>query len=99
MSGNSGRFETLIESMKGIAEDTSDPPCQRMALTFLCRAVSVWGRLPGTEGEGEPLPGFERFMYERLVPMAFQIPSSPTFNMKDGQVLVVGRYLILLGRS
>jgi len=83
--------------MKGIAEDTTDPPCQRMALTFLCRAVAIWGRLPGTEGgEGEPLPGFERFIYERLVPMAFQIPSSPNFNIKDGQVLVVRCYYNIL---
>jgi len=35
------------------------------------------------------LPGFERFIYERLVPTAFHVPSLPNFNLKDGQVTVV----------
>ncbi|KAI6099576.1 hypothetical protein F5141DRAFT_963807, partial [Pisolithus sp. B1] len=35
------------------------------------------------------LPGFERFVYERLVPTAFAVLSSPQFNPKDGQMLMV----------
>lgn len=42
------------------------------------------------------LPGFEQFMYERLVPMAFRIVSSPSFNLKDGQSLLVRFPIVIL---
>lgn len=89
---NSAGFETLIDSMRLQAEDISDPPCQKVALTFLNKGVSIWGQ-PSTEGgqsasQGGVL-GFDRFIYERLVPTAFHVPSTPGFNLKDGQMMVV----------
>lgn len=37
------------------------------------------------------MPGFERLIYERLVPLAFEVPSQPDFNIKDAQTLGVSR--------
>ncbi|KXN89108.1 Exportin-T [Leucoagaricus sp. SymC.cos] len=86
---NSSNFEPLLESMLGLAEDTSDPSSQKAAFVFFNKCVTCWGKLivenaPGQEG----LPGFDRFIYERVVPLAFRVPSSPNFNLKDGQVIV-----------
>jgi exportin-T len=81
--------------MLQLAGDVSDPQSQRAAFTFLSKSVGVWGQpLPdGTTGEIEPgsqgVPGFERFVYENVVPTAFAVLSLPELNIKDGQVLVV----------
>ena len=82
-----------MESMQRLAEDVSDPPSQRVAFTFLNRCIMTWGR-PSALEAGQPesqasLPGFDRFIYERLVPTAFRVPSLPEFNPKDGQMMMV----------
>lgn len=92
LTGNSANFETLLESMLGQAEDASDPSSQKAAFVFFNKCVTSWGK-PIVEGapDQEGLPGFDRFIYERIVPLAFRVPSSPNFNLKDGQVVVVSR--------
>lgn len=32
----------------------------------------------------QALPGFENFVYERLLPMCFEVPGKPEFKPKDG---------------
>ncbi|KAF9003929.1 armadillo-type protein [Cyathus striatus] len=93
---NSSGLEALIQSMQELTEDVSDPSSQKAALTFFSRCVSIWGQpVASTSGPengqvtGDGLPGFERFIYERLVPTAFRVPSLPEFNLKDGQMIVV----------
>lgn len=81
--------------MQRLAEDVSDPTSEKAAFAFLGRCVSVWGQpIPSSNGntQSEPtegIPGFERFLYERVVPTAFRVPSLPEFNLKDGQMMVV----------
>ncbi|KAJ7035025.1 armadillo-type protein [Mycena alexandri] len=94
---NSGRFDSLMESMLSIAGDLSDPPCQKAALLFLSRSVTTWGQPASTapngnglNAEDKSLPGFEQYIYERILPTVFRVPSLPEFNLKDaahGQVL------------
>ncbi|PPQ69074.1 hypothetical protein CVT26_003549 [Gymnopilus dilepis] len=91
---NMAGFEKLLEMMQRIAEDVLDPASEKVAVVFLSRGVSVWGQpvpAPGENGQqaSEGLPGFERFIYERLIPTAFRVPSLPNFNLKDGQITVV----------
>ena len=91
--GNASSFLHLIETLLRLAEDISDPASQRTAITFLGRSVAVWGQ-PILQGPGgakaqEGLPGFETFIYDRLVPAMFLVPSQPGFNAKDGQMTTV----------
>ncbi|KAF9237674.1 armadillo-type protein [Melanogaster broomeanus] len=91
---NKSALEPLLENMCQIAQDTSDTNSQKSAFSFFGRCVQVWGNLqPLSPGGNAPrpqaLPGFERFVYERLVPAAFAVLSSPQFNPKDGQMLMV----------
>lgn len=93
-SGNKNSLETLLASMQRLAEDVTEPGIQRIAYQFLGRCVTAWAQLPTTvNGNAQPhtqgLPGFERFVYERLIPASFGVLSSPQFNIKDGQMLVV----------
>ena len=75
--------------MSSLAEDISDPSGQKSAFAFLSRCVQVWCQPPADGQSARGLPGFERFVYERLVPTAFIVLSSPQFNIKDGQMMVV----------
>lgn len=75
--------------MQSIAEDHSDPQSQKAVFMFFSRCVTTWARLPGDSSTAE-IPGFDRVVYERLVPTAFTIPSAPTLNPRDGQTIVVG---------
>lgn len=78
--------------MQGLAEDVGDPSSQKAAFTFLSRCVTVWAQPAvngSAQGQAQELPGFERFVYERLIPTAFNVLSAPSFNIKDGQMLVV----------
>ena len=80
-----------------MAEDVSDTPAQRLALSFFCKCVLTWGQASpvtnGTDGTdpNTALPGFEQFIYERLVPLSFSIPANPSFNIRDGQAIVVSQ--------
>lgn len=58
-------------------------------------AVTIKNRAKPSNTEEIPaqyVPGFERVIYERLIPMAFNVPVSPGFNMKDGQTVTVRRF-------
>lgn len=87
--------------MLELAADGLDTQSQRAAFAFLSKSVSVWGQPPSdaTNGEIVPgsqgVPGFERFVYENVVPTAFAVLSLPDLNIKDGQVIVasVTRFL------
>ncbi|KAF9532610.1 KapM protein [Crepidotus variabilis] len=95
---NASGFESLLQTMQQVAVDVTDPTTQKVAINFLSRCVSVWGQpvsessasANGEQGlSSQGLPGFDRFIYERLVPAVFGVPSSPNFNVKDGQMMVV----------
>ncbi|KAJ8072513.1 pre-tRNA nuclear export protein [Marasmius tenuissimus] len=97
---NNSSFDALMETMRMLAEDTSDPPNQKAAFAFLSRCVTAWAQseqpAPTSNGNSNhnslndmALPGYERYIYERLIPTAFQVPSVPSLNLKDGQVTVV----------
>lgn len=92
--GNKGQLEGLLEMMERVVVDLTDPAGQRSALQFLARCVNVWA-VPPPDGAPQPLPGFERFIYERLIPATFRVLSLPEFNTKDGQVMLVRGFLLL----
>ncbi|KAJ7274411.1 armadillo-type protein [Mycena haematopus] len=91
---NLSGFYSLMESMLVIAADISDPACQKAALTFLNRCITIWGQptssAANSTAENKALPGFEQYIYERIVTTVFRVPSLPDFNLKDaghGQIL------------
>ncbi|KAF8206454.1 armadillo-type protein [Mycena galopus ATCC 62051] len=83
----------ISEPHAGHRWDISDPPCEKAALTFLNRCITTWGQ-PTSAANGtaehKGLPGFEQYIYERIVTTVFRVPSLPDFNLKDaghGQIL------------
>jgi exportin-T len=92
--GNIVHLEQLLQFVMQMAADCSDSPSQKGAFTFLGRCVAAWAH-PTSE---TPIP-LERFIYDHLVPLIFKVPSMPQFNIKDGQVAVVGVLYILIWDS
>lgn len=91
---NKNRFEPLLENMLQLAGDVSDPYSERAAFTFLGRSINVWGQplnaaTRDSSATSLGLQGFERIIYENIVPAAFRVLSLPEFNIKDGQILMV----------
>jgi exportin-T len=99
--GNKDQLPNLVQSIATIAEDMSDPTSSRVALSFLARSTVAFAQAPDAPGaQSNPnassapiqldvVPGYQTFIYERLVPLVFNIPASPSFNIKDGQSLSV----------
>ncbi|KAH7884716.1 armadillo-type protein [Phlebopus sp. FC_14] len=91
---NKSSLEPLLENMCQLAQDTSDPNSQKAAFAFFGRCIHAWcnpqPQVPREDAQNSlSLPGFERFVYERLIPAAFAVLSAPQFNPKDGQMLMV----------
>jgi exportin-T len=84
-------------TMERLIEDISDPNSEKAALQFLGRCVTIFGAPEGTapaiSGVSQTLPGFERFIYERLIPATFRVLSLPGFSIKDGQLLTANKFL------
>lgn len=86
----------------GFAADCTYPPSQRTAISILANFCLEFGppegaplpsKKPGANQEIQThyVPGFERVIYDRLIPLAFSIPLSPGFNWKDGLTVQVTR--------
>lgn len=76
--------------MQGIAEDVSDLQSQKAVFMFFSRCVTAWAQPESSDGSAtSSLQGFDRVVYERLVPTAFTVPNAPQLNPKDGQTIVV----------
>lgn len=95
-SGNKATFESLLETVLLETEDLSDPSSQKIALIFFSRCVAVWGQPPTGPNENDAIPGFERFIYERLVPTAFSVLFKPDYNIKDGQMFTVCLVIVII---
>lgn len=101
--GNKPLVEPVCQLVLSIATDFSDPPSQKSAWTLLARFTTHFGKTPAQfeitaaeraaaelpPEEFNPIPGYEGFIYDRLIPLAFELPNQPDFNVKDGQSLQV----------
>jgi exportin-T len=75
-----------------VAQDVTDPQSEKSAFQFLTRSISVWAQpthCSNGVSSADAIPGFERFVYEHVFPLAFKVPSLPEFNIKDGQMVTV----------
>jgi hypothetical protein len=48
--------------------------------------ITVWC---GTSESAMALPGFDQFLYGEIIPVCFEVPINPAFNLADGQTQLV----------
>ncbi|WFD30897.1 pre-tRNA nuclear export protein [Malassezia sp. CBS 17886] len=82
---NRAQLQTVLQSLVYYAENGA-PATQRAALGVLTRLVALWAR---RDADTTALPGFEQFLYEAILPLAFQVPSKPSFDATDAQAQLV----------
>jgi exportin-T len=87
---NQSIFETLITTLEHFAKDIEDLTTAKMAFCVLNRMASCWGgpdigSANGTAPTQAALPGFGSFMINRLSPLTWALPTTPSFNPKDAQ--------------
>ncbi|RKO91340.1 armadillo-type protein [Blyttiomyces helicus] len=84
---NAPRLETITQSILHFASDTSDPATQKLAFTVL------------TKMPKPPLPGFDRFILDLIVPTLFKVPVSPGFSLSDAQSTLVMNEIATLHKA
>lgn len=102
---NQPQLQTVLQSLVYYSTN-SDIACQRVALTVLHRLVTLWGRKTDSPNgatttnetsTSTPLPGFEQFIYETLLPLSFEAPAKENFDFNDAQSqMVLGEISSLL---
>ncbi|RUO96313.1 armadillo-type protein [Jimgerdemannia flammicorona] len=92
---NRPHLNMILQSVLHYANDTSETVTQKMAFGILLKTVNAWGgsaQQPSTStepsGVGQPLPGFEQFMFESIVRVSFEVPMKQSFNLSDGQTVL-----------
>nr|XP_019043552.1 exportin-T [Kwoniella bestiolae CBS 10118]OCF22482.1 exportin-T [Kwoniella bestiolae CBS 10118] len=81
---NKPEFENLLTTLLGLTQDCSDPGSQRFAFGFFARSVIAWGTSPEAAAQpSQALPGYENFIYQRLVPACFEVPARKEFNIRS----------------
>ena len=89
------KYNSILQSILELGGDLSDAVSQKLAFTFLNKSVTQWATIPdstsATNGDtpSTSVPGYERFVYDNVVPLSFRVLSAPELNVKDGQVLVL----------
>ncbi|WFD43309.1 pre-tRNA nuclear export protein [Malassezia psittaci] len=79
---NQQQLQSVLQSLVYYAEN-GEPMTQRTAVGVLMRLVMLWGKSNGDSSSA--LPGFEQFTYDAILPLVFQVPCKPQFDMSDAQ--------------
>ncbi|KAG9296389.1 hypothetical protein G9A89_014981 [Geosiphon pyriformis] len=97
---NRPHLETILQTVINYVKEVPDSPLLRTSFSILSKAISSWGggltKSSETDdmsirpnGIGQSLPGFDRFMYEQIFPICFELPMKSSFNRADGQTVLV----------
>lgn len=84
-SGNRGHLESILQTIiQQVAADDALPPDIRLGVGVLHRLVSTWLK-PCQSTETSSVPGFERFIYDHVIPLCFSIPAKSKFDWADAE--------------
>ncbi|KAI8146411.1 armadillo-type protein [Fennellomyces sp. T-0311] len=79
---NIGHLSTILQTILHFAKNNEDPSTQKMAFAVFMKMVQAWG-------SGEGIATFNQFVYNELIPATFAVPMHASFNVADGQSILV----------
>ncbi|KAI9254548.1 armadillo-type protein [Phascolomyces articulosus] len=79
---NLEHLNTILQTILHFAKNNDDPATQKMAFAVFMKMINTWGA-------GEGITGFSQFVYNELVPATFTVPMHASFNVADGQSILV----------
>lgn len=112
---NQPAFQPFINSIVHYASDTEDPTTQKLAFSVLREMLTAWctytvavaKSASANAGQARaPLSGFDDFLYSTIIPLCFEVPAKPAFNLKDAattqvisEIAVVQKSILLVKGS
>ncbi|OLL21700.1 Exportin-T [Neolecta irregularis DAH-3] len=78
-------LETLLQSIIHYASDSADASTKRLAFSVLAKMVSKWS----SGSDSQPVQGFDEFVFKYVSRMCFQVATTPSFNLRDGQGILL----------
>ncbi|GAA5912917.1 Ran GTPase-binding protein LOS1 [Sporobolomyces salmoneus] len=102
---NQPHLQSILQSITHYISTNSLAPDQRYGFGVLVKLVSIWvdpNPLPPPNPKTgpvvpSPVPGFERFIYENVIGICFEIPLKREFDYADAQsYTVIGEIALLL---
>ncbi|KAH9817708.1 armadillo-type protein [Melampsora americana] len=78
-------LQTIIQQ---VASEEALPPDLRLGFGVLHRMASTWLK-PCQSTEPAPVPGFERFLYDHVIPLCFALPKKPKFDWSDAESYLI----------
>lgn len=82
---NINRLNDVLQTFLMFAKDNADSTIQKISFGVFLKAVTAWASSPGRPA----VSGFDEFVYKELIPVTFTVPTSPGFNLTDGQSILV----------
>jgi exportin-T len=83
---NINHLNTILQTILHFSKDNSDPNTQKTAFGVFLKFVTSFA---SSSQQPTMAPGFDQFAYNELVPATFSVPMNNSFNVADGQTMLV----------
>ncbi|KAI8578810.1 hypothetical protein K450DRAFT_245632 [Umbelopsis ramanniana AG] len=89
---NFPHLNMILQTILHFAKDNSDTSTQKMGFGIFLKMINSW--IPSASPEAQnstttPVVGFSQYIYESVLPVCFEVPMNVSFNIGDGQALLV----------
>ncbi|KAG0141009.1 hypothetical protein CROQUDRAFT_52387 [Cronartium quercuum f. sp. fusiforme G11] len=90
-------LESILQTItQQVGSEDALPSDLRLGIGVLHRLASTWLK-PCQSTEPSPVPGFERFLYDHVIPLCFSLPTRSKFDWSDAEsYLILGEIANLL---
>lgn len=95
---NFPHLNMILQTILHFAKDSSDTSTQKMAFGIFLKMINSW--IPSASPEAQNgtttgVVGFSQYIYESVLPVCFEVPMNVSFNLGDGQALLVSLYFMI----
>jgi exportin-T len=92
---NFPHLNMILQTILHFAKDSSDTSTQKMGFGIFLKMINSW--IPSASPEAQNgtttgVVGFSQYIYESVLPVCFEVPMNVSFNLGDGQALLVSFY-------
>jgi exportin-T len=89
---NFPHLNMIMQTILHFAKDNRDTSTQKMAFGIFLKMINSW--IPSASPEAQngtttAVVGFSQYVYESILPVCFEVPMNISFNLGDGQALLV----------
>ncbi|CAM0141297.1 unnamed protein product [Umbelopsis sp. WA50703] len=89
---NLPHLNMILQTVLHFANDISDTSTQKMAFGIFLKMINSWivpASPESQNGTSTGVVGFSQFTYENILRVSFEVPMNRSFNLGDGQSLLV----------